>query len=214
MARHDVSSLRRHATTSICVPDLRERPFRHIQPFLGRKRLIHPKPANRRKDISHSHRRSICAGDQTCTDRNANKAKFWPAGVVSSHCNGVGDGSKATSPTPTVSPKAINPEAVDFDEAMERYEEKVASDELGQIEELEERVKEAELGLERQGEDAVVVRNVETPTKEDVEAHEASGHPNFKRWCPACPKGFAQRYARRSKSDKRKRTSLGEIKVP
>jgi hypothetical protein len=133
---------------------------------------------------------------------------------VSHHCNGVGDGSQATSPTPTVSPKVINSDAVDLDEEFAKYEAELASEELGKIEELEERVKEAELGLEKRDDGVVVVRNVETPTTAEVEAHEASGHANFKRWCPACQKGFAQRDAHRSKSDKRKRTSFGEIKVP
>ncbi len=97
---------------------------------------------------------------------------------------------------------------------MERYEAESASEELGQIEELEERVREAELGLEKRYDGVIVVRNVETPTQEEVDAHEASGHANFKRWCPACQKGFAQRDAHRSKSDKRKRTNFGEVKVP
>ena len=59
-----------------------------------------------------------------------------------------------------------------------------------------------------------VVRNVEGPTGDDVEKHMASGHANFRRWCPACQKGWATRGPhRRTKKVTYSRNEGGDIKV-
>ena len=48
---------------------------------------------------------------------------------------------------------------------------------IAKIKELDRQIKETE-------KDIPAVTNTETPSPEEVEKHIASGHANFRRWCP------------------------------
>ena len=68
-----------------------------------------------------------------------------------------------------------------------------ASDPQPSVEELERiereqarKVKDIEEEIRAIEKSAPAARNVDQPTAEEVEKHEASGHANFRRWCPDC----------------------------
>jgi hypothetical protein len=77
---------------------------------------------------------------------------------------------------------------------------------VNKIKELDEKIKKAEKHI-------AVVPDTETPTKEEVDRHVASGHANFKRWCSDCQKGMAMRRPHRRK-ESCKRDADGNVEVP
>ena len=79
-------------------------------------------------------------------------------------------------------------------------------DEIKEIDKMLERVEELEDQLKRESEegDVKIVKDVETPTHEQVTRHEAT-HTPYKRWCKECNKGLAMR-------DKHGRKKKREIK--
>ena len=58
------------------------------------------------------------------------------------------------------------------------------------------------------------VRNADAPSEAEVGKHVASGHANFRRWCPDCQKGLAMRKPHRTKTKEQyNRNKDGEIDV-
>jgi hypothetical protein len=68
------------------------------------------------------------------------------------------------------------------------------ADEINEIDKMLERVEELEEQFEREGEEAdvKVVKDVDTPTQEQIKRHEAT-HTPYRRWCKECNKGLAIR---------------------
>lgn len=139
---------------------------------------------------------------------HADQAKFWPAGstMVKNLCAGVGAGgveTKAVAPTQTpVRPNTelleMEKDVVDLDEVIVELEgaegieeERRSGQAEPEIEELEERVGNAELGLGKCGDCTQFVPNTEQPTSDELERHEAPGHANFKMLVPSMPQGNA-----------------------
>ena len=86
------------------------------------------------------------------------------------------------------------------------------------IEELEERVAKMEREMSRgEGKHTPLVANPECPSKEEVEAHNAT-HGMFQNWCKHCVRGMATRdkHARKKKEARGqyRRTKFGEVDVP
>ena len=88
-------------------------------------------------------------------------------------------------------------------------------DEIKEIDKMLERVEELEEQLKREGEEADVkiVKDVDTPTQEQIKRHEVT-HTPYKRWCKECNKGLATRdkhgRKRKKKSTKVQDTEAAE----
>ena len=129
-------------------------------------------------------------------------AKFCEAGAMSRTKLKTGTSSRAelqgldatdieaTNRT-TLSPISPNgsPNHVD-----DKGTDKEGADEVDEIDKLLERVEELEEQLEREGKESEVkvVQDVETPTQEQIDRHEAT-HTPYRRWCKECNKGLAIR---------------------